>query len=172
MGKRVIVERLFYWIWKCFFVLEDLFFCYHKRHSIIQNLFQKLSIFKTELSTTEIWVCQWHKTSSVTPVSNALILLLLFQIIKIRRCCGFTFTSFIFFLTATNALVTSWVTFRNTRIILCFFYFLIWFSHGSLMEINSSHVHFWSRIMLCFVDEKQKDKSTFRDNSQWEYFIY
>ena len=142
------------------------------KDSIIQNLFHKLSIFKTERSSTDIWDCQWHKTSSVTPVSITLILLVLFQIIKIRRCCGFNFTNFIFFLTATNALVTSWVTFRNTRIILCFFYFLIWFSHGSLMEINSSHVHFWSRIMLCFVDEKQKDKSTFRDNSQSEYFIY
>ena len=50
-------------IWKCFYVLDDLFvvvvvvsffFCYHKRRSIIQNLFQKLSISKTERSSPEI----------------------------------------------------------------------------------------------------------------------
>ena len=56
---------------------------------------------------------------------------------------------------------------------LCFSYFLIWFSHGSLMEISSTHVYFRNRtIMLCLDDEKQKDKSTFKDNSQSEYFIY
>ena len=50
-------------IWKCFYVLDDFFvvyvsffffFCYHKRGSIIQNLFQKLSISKTECSSPEI----------------------------------------------------------------------------------------------------------------------
>ena len=142
------------------------------KNSIIQNLFHKLSIFKTERSSTDIWDCQWHKTSSVTPVSITLILLVLFQIIKIRRCCGFNFTNFIFFLTATNALVTSWVTFPKTRIIVFFFYFLIWFSHGSLMKINSTHVYFRSRTMLCFVYEKQKDKNTFKTNSHSEYLIY
>ena len=44
------------------------------------------------------------KTLSVIPVFTTLILLLLFQIIKIRQCCGFTFTNFFCFLTATNAL--------------------------------------------------------------------
>ena len=39
---------------------------------------------------------------SVTPVFTALILLLFFQIIKIRQCCGFTFTIFFLFLTAIN----------------------------------------------------------------------
>ena len=34
------------------------------------------------------------KTLSVIPVFTTLILLLLFQIIKIRQCCGFTFTNF------------------------------------------------------------------------------
>ena len=58
------------------------FLCYHKRSSSIQNLFQKLSIFKTECSSSEIWDCQWHKTFSVTPVFTALILLLFFKLSK------------------------------------------------------------------------------------------
>ena len=37
------------------------------------------------------------KIFSVIPIFTALILLLLFQIIKIRHCCGFTFTNFFFF---------------------------------------------------------------------------
>ena len=37
------------------------------------------------------------KVFSVIPIFTALILLLLFQIIKIRHCCGFTFTNFFFF---------------------------------------------------------------------------
>ena len=61
------------------------------------------------------------KTLSVIPVFTALILLLLFQIIKIRQCCGFTFTYFFCFLTATNALTTSWVTFSNTSVFFVFF---------------------------------------------------
>ena len=47
------------------------------------------------------------KTLSVIPVFTTLILLLLFQVIKIRQCCGFTFTNFFCFLLATNALMTS-----------------------------------------------------------------
>ena len=150
---------LFCWIWKYFYVLDDLFFtffsffffCNHKKHSIIQILFQKLNIFKTEGSSSEIWDCQWHKTSSVTPVFISLILLLLFQIIKKCQCCGFTFTNFFFFLTATNALAASWVTLSKTRITVCFYSFFIWFSRRSLMEINPTHVYFSSRIMFCSV---------------------
>ena len=88
-------ENAFLW-------LMTYFFCYHKRHSIIQNLFQKLSIFKTESSSSEIWDCQWHKIFSETPAFTALIFLLLFQIIKICQCCGFTFTNFFIFLMATK----------------------------------------------------------------------
>ena len=61
------------------------------------------------------------KTLSVIPVFTTLILLLLFQIIKIRQCCGFTFTNFFCFLTATNALTTSWVTFSNASVFFVFF---------------------------------------------------
>ena len=78
---------------------------------------------------------------------------------------------FFFFLTATNVLATSSVTFPSTRVFVYFFYFSIWFSPGSLMEINSRYVYFRSRIMLWFVDKKQKDKNTFKDNSQSEYSI-
>ena len=53
------------------------------------------------------------KSFSVTPVFTTLILLPLFQIIKTPQCCGFIFTNFLFFLMATNALVTSWVTFLS-----------------------------------------------------------
>ena len=105
---------------------DDLFF-YYQKDSIIQNLLQKRSIFETEHSSSEIWVCQWHKTFKVTPTFTALIFLLRFQIIKIRKCCGFTFTNFLFFLMATNVLATSWLTFLNTRITKYFFYFLILF---------------------------------------------
>ena len=155
-----MTQRLFCWIWKCFYALDDLFLCYHKRSRSIQNLFQSL-VFSTLM---------WHKTSSVIPAFNVLILLLFFQIIKVRQCCGFTFTNFLLFLTVTNVLVTSWVNF-STRMNVCFSYFLIWFSHGSLMETNSTHVYFRS-WMSCFDDEKQKVKNTFKDNSQSEYFIY
>ena len=65
------------------------------------------------------------KTLSVIPVFTTLILLLLFQIIKIRQCCGFTFTNFFNFLTATNALTTSGVIFRKLVYFLCFATF--WF---------------------------------------------
>ena len=124
----------------------NIFFCYQNRH--IQNLFQKLSISKIQCSSFEIWDCQWLKTSSVTPGFTALILLLLFQFIKICLCYGFTFTNFFIFLTATNVLATSWLTFSDTRTTVCFFYFLILFSHGSLMGINSTHVCFRGSIML------------------------
>ena len=80
-----------------FMCLKIYFFAITK-DSIIQNLFQKLSIFKTECSSPKFWDCQWHKTFSVTPVFTALILFHLFQIIKICQCCGFTFTIFSFFL--------------------------------------------------------------------------
>ena len=131
--------------------------------SFIQNLFQKLN--------SEIWDFQWQNLS-VIPVFTALILLILFQIIRIRQSCGFTFTTFFCFLTASNALTTSWVTFSNTSVF-CFSYFLIWFSHGGLVKISSTHAYFRNRtILLCLDDEKQKDKSTFKDNSQSEYFIY
>ena len=40
------------------------------------------------------------------------------------------------------------------------------------MEINSTPVYFRSRIMLCFDDEKQKDKNMFKDMSQLEYVMY
>ena len=150
---------------KMFYVLDDLFFffCNHKRHSIIQNLFQKLNIFKTERISSEIWDRQWHKPFSVMPVFIALILLLLFQIIKKCQCCGFT--NFFFLFTATNALATSWVTLWKTRII-------VWFSHRYLMEINSTHVQFRSTIMLCFDDEKQKKKNIFKYKSKSKYFMY
>ena len=58
-GKCLIIGRLFCWIWKCFYVLDGLYFCHHKRH-IVQNLFQKLSILKTECSSSEIWDYQWQ----------------------------------------------------------------------------------------------------------------
>ena len=141
--QKVILLNLIMLLW------WPIFF-YHKKHS--KNLFQKLSIFKTESSSSEIWDCQWHIIFSLTSVFTALILLLLFQIIKIRQCCGFNFTILFFFLMATNALATSWLTFSNARIIEC----SIWFSHGRLMKINSTHVYFRSRIMLYSNDEKQR----------------
>ena len=62
------------------------------------------------------------KTLSVIPVSTVLILLLLFQFIKICQCCGFTFSNFFCFFTATNALTTSSVTFQT---LVYFVFFLL-----------------------------------------------
>ena len=128
------LDLILYWktrnYWKVILLNLKMLFCawwpiflLFKKDSIIQNLFPKLSIFKTESSSSEIWDCQWHKIFSLTPVFTALILLPLFQIIKILKCCGFTFTNFFFILMATNAFATSWVTFPNTRIISYFFLF-------------------------------------------------
>ena len=134
-------------------------------------MFRKLSISKIQCSRFEIWDCQWLKTLSVTPGFTALILFLLFQFIKICLCYCFTFTHFFFFLTATNVLASTWLTFSDTRITV-FFLFLILFSLGSLMEINSTHVCFSGWMLWKTDDEKQKDKNTFKDNSQSGYFIY
>ena len=38
------------------------------KNSIIQNLFEKLNIFRTERISSEIWDCQWHKTFCLIPV--------------------------------------------------------------------------------------------------------
>ena len=53
-----------------------------------------------------------------------------------------------------------------------FFLFFDLFSSGSLMEINSTLMYFRSRLMLCFDDEKQKDKNNFKENCQSEHFIF
>ena len=95
-GKYVIYERLFCWIWKCFYVLDDLFFYHQKRH-VIQNLFQKLSIFKTECSSSEIWYCQWQIFQCNTSFYR-LDLVPRFQIIKTPQWCGFTLLILMFFL--------------------------------------------------------------------------
>ena len=73
--------------------------------------------FKNLVLTFEIFR---DKICSVIPVFTVLFLLLFFQIIEIRQCCGFTFTIFFCFLTATNALTTSWVTFSNTSVFFVF----------------------------------------------------
>ena len=110
-----------------FFLFFFFFFCYHNRHSIIQNLFQKINIFKTERDSSEIWDRQWRKSFSVTPVFTTLILLLHFQIIKKHQCCGFTnavvLPNFFFLLITNNALATSWVTFLKTKILVFFWFF-------------------------------------------------
>ena len=71
------------------------FFCYQNGH--IQNLFEKLSISKIQCSNFEIWDCKWLKTLNVTPSFTALILLLLFQFIKICLCYEFSFYQFFLF---------------------------------------------------------------------------
>ena len=98
---------------------------------------------------------QWQNLSRFI----ALILLLLFQIMKICQCCGFMFTNFFFSLMATNALETNWVTFWNTRIFFVFLLFSDLFSHGSLMEINSTHKYFRSRIEFLLMIKNKKIKT-------------
>ena len=97
-------------------------FCAITRDTVLFKIYFKSLVFSKQHGSSEIWDCQWHKTFSVTPVFTALILLLLFQIIKIPQCFVLTFTNFFFFLIATNALMTSWVTFSITSITV-FFHF-------------------------------------------------
>ena len=59
----MIIKRLFSRIKKCFYVFGYLFFAVTK--NTIQNLFQKLNIFKTELKYQEIKILGW---SPVGPV--------------------------------------------------------------------------------------------------------
>ena len=118
-------------IWKCLYVLDDLFFCYHKRHSFIQNLFQKFS--------SEIWDFWWPNFQHNTSFYRLGLVAFCFQIIKICQCCGFSFTNFFCFLTATNALTTSWVTFSNISV---FFVFpLFW--------LDFPMVAWWNKLYTC-----------------------
>ena len=105
--KVILLNLKMLWCaWWPIFLLLVLFKIYFK------SLFLRFEIFS-------------GKTLSVIPVFTTLILLLLFQIIQIRQCCGFTFTNFFNFLTATNALTTSGVIFRKLVYFLCFATF--WF---------------------------------------------
>ena len=104
-------QKVILLIWKCLYVLDDLFFCYHKDIVLFKIYFKSL-VLRFEIFG--------DKTFSVIPVFTALVLLLFFQIIKIHQCCGFSFTNFFCFLTATNALTTSWVTFSNISVFFVF----------------------------------------------------
>ena len=114
--------KIFLCAWSVFssFFLFFVFFLLSQK-TVLFKIYFKSSIFWKQHSSSEIWDCQWHKTFSVTPVFTALILFL-FQIIKKYQCCGFTFTNFLFLLTTTNALATSWVT-SQTRILVFFQFF-------------------------------------------------
>ena len=107
------LKKNFVWLMTHFFAIHrHNFFCYYNRHIIIKK-FQKLSIFKIECSSSDIWsnikllppwsCCFFFKLSKYV---NVVVLLLLF---------------FFCFLTATNALTTSWVTFSKTSVIFVFF---------------------------------------------------
>ena len=61
---------------------------------------------------------------------------------------------------ATNALANSWVTFSKTRIIVYFSNFLTWFSHTSLMEINSTRVYFRSNNVLLWWYQVRQEMQT------------
>ena len=50
---------------------------------------------------------------------------------------------------------------------------MIWFSHSWWLDGNRFTLCVFQKwTMLCFDDEKQEDKNTFKDNSKSEYFIY
>ena len=92
------------------------------KDSIIQNLFLKLRIFKTERSSSEIWDCQWHKTFCNTSFYCLDLVVFFFQVIKIRQCRGFTFTIFSFFLRPPMPLQLVEYLFRTLEYFLCFSY--------------------------------------------------
>ena len=75
---------------------------------IIKGIVLFKTYFKSLVLRFEIFR---DKTFSLIPIFTTLILLLLFQIIKIHQCCGFTFTNFLCFLMATNALTTTFFFF-------------------------------------------------------------
>ena len=76
---------------------------------IIKGIVLFKTYFKSLVLRFEIFR---DKTFSLIPIFTTLILLLLFQIIKIHQCCGFTFTNFLCFLMATNALTTTFFFFQ------------------------------------------------------------
>ena len=110
--KRHNYRKVILLIWKCLYVLDDLFFFFF--FAITKDMVLFKIYFKSLVLGFEIFR---DKTFSVIPV--------FYRIIKIRQCCGFIFTNFFCFLTAINAFATSWVTFSNTSV---FFVFpLFWF---------------------------------------------
>ena len=123
-----------------------LIFCHHKRH--IQNLFQKLSIFKTECSSPKIWDCQWQIVQFNTSFYH-LDLVASFSNYQNTSMLLFYFDLFFIFSYGQQCPCDQLSNFFEHY----FPYFLICFSHGSLMETNSTLVYFRSR-MLCSNDEK------------------
>ena len=117
-----------------FMCLMTYFFCHHKRHVI--QMFLKSLVFSKQNAAVLRFEIVCDKSYSVTPVFTALILLPLFQIIKTPQCCGFTFTNFFLFSYGHQCPCNQLSNFFEY----CFSYFVIWFSHGSLMEINSTSV--------------------------------
>ena len=97
-------------------------FCYHKRHSIVQNLFQKLSIFKTESSSSKVWDSQWRNFQCNT-CFYCFDLVASFSNYKNTSMLWFYFHYFFFFYShqcpCLNFCV-SWVNFLKTRIIVYF----------------------------------------------------
>ena len=119
---------LLYFSWSINIVhfIENVFMCLMTyffaitKDSIIQNLFQKLKIFKTECSSSEIGDYQWHKTFCNTSFYR-LDLVFFFKLSKYVNVVISLSLIFSFFHMATNALAASWVTFSNTRIYFVFF---------------------------------------------------
>ena len=131
--------------------------------AIIKDIFKiyfKSLAFSKQCSSYEIWYCQWQIFQCNTSFYR-LDLVASFSNYRNTSMLWFYFYYFLCFSYGHQFPCDQWSNIFEH----CFSYFLVWFSHGSLMEINSTHVYFGSRIMLCFTDEKQKEKNTFKDNS-------
>ena len=139
----MITEMLFCWIWKCFYMLDGLFFSF---------LFFFFFFLLLQKFSQPWYCCLFFKLSK-----NASIRVLLLLI-------------FSFFLRPPMPLCLVEKCFWKLGYF-CFPSFLIWFFHSRLMEINSTHVYFRSR-MLCFDDGAKKDKNIFKEKSQSEHFMY
>ena len=88
------------------YVPDDLFFLLSQNTVLFKICFKSLVYSKQNAVVLRFEIFSDIKLS-VTPVFTVWILLLFFQVIKIRQCFGFPFTIFFFFLMATNALAAS-----------------------------------------------------------------
>ena len=100
---------------------DDLFFLLSQKTVLFKIYFKSLIYSKQNAVVLRFEIVSDIKLS-VTPVFTVLILLLFFQVIKIRQCRGFTFTIFSFFLRPPMPLQLIEYLFRTLEYFLCFSY--------------------------------------------------
>ena len=136
---------LFCWNGKYFHVLDDLLFFFFFLFAITKDIIVFEIYFKSSIFSKQNAVVLKFEIVSYMKLAVE------HQVLSPWSCC-------FFFKLSKNANVL-------VLLLLIFSFFLqspmplIWFSHRSLMEVNSTHVYFRSRMILCFNDEQQKHKT-------------